>query len=135
VHRHFRDDSPYRQARRTGRTTAGRACRSEQWVANESNVLGRLSSAGVSVPPSEVLWPFARRHLSDGPGAPSSETTLAALDVETRKIVDEAAASAAGVGLAKPGVIDVTTLVSVESLEEEAAVAQPQRPPISLEGS
>jgi hypothetical protein len=135
VHRHFRDDSPYRQARRTGGTTAGRACRSEQWVANESNVLGRLSSAGVSVPPSEVLWPFAPPHLSDGPGVPSSETTLAALDVETRKIVDEAAASAAGVGLAKPGVIDVTTLGSVESLEENAAVAHPQRPPINLEGS
>jgi hypothetical protein len=92
-------------------------------------------------PPSEVLWPFARPHLSDGPGAPSSETTLAALDVETRKIVDEAAASPAGVGLGNRGVIDVTTLVSVENLEGEAlnrflaAVAQAERPPISLEGS
>ncbi len=60
VHRQFRDDSRYRQARRTGNrrtdlaiakgTTAGRVFRSEEWVANEFDVLGRLWSAGVSVP-------------------------------------------------------------------------------------
>lgn len=60
VHRQFRDDSRYRQARRTGNrrtdlamakgTTAGRVFRAEEWVANEFDVLGRLWSAGVSVP-------------------------------------------------------------------------------------
>ena len=60
VHRQFRDDSRYRQARRTGNrrtdlamakgTAAGRAFRAEEWVANEFDVLGRLWSAGVSVP-------------------------------------------------------------------------------------
>ena len=60
VHRQFRDDSRYRQARRTGNrrtdlamakgTTTGRVFRAEEWVANEFDVLGRLWSAGVSVP-------------------------------------------------------------------------------------
>ena len=60
VHRQFRDDSRYRQARRTGNrridlamakgTAAGRVFRAEEWVANEFDVLGRLWSAGVSVP-------------------------------------------------------------------------------------
>ena len=47
---------------------------------------------------------------------------LAALDVETRRIVEEAAASAAGVELANCGVIHamVATLVDVVSLEGEA---------------
>ena len=59
-HRQFRDDSRYRQARRTGNrrtdlamakgTTVGRVFRAEEWVANEFDVLGRLWSAGVSVP-------------------------------------------------------------------------------------
>ena len=58
--RQFRDDSRYRQARRTGNrrtdlaidkgTRAGVAFRAEQWVANEFAVLGRLWSAGVAVP-------------------------------------------------------------------------------------
>lgn len=58
--RQFRDDSHYRQGRtsrdrRAGLamakgTRAGLAFRSEQWVANEFDVLGRLWSAGVSVP-------------------------------------------------------------------------------------
>ena len=66
----------------------------------------------------------------------------AALDVEIRRIVDEAAASAAGVVLANCGVIDamVAMLVDVESLEGEgldrfrAAVAQPE-PPMALVAS
>ena len=58
--RQFHDDSRYRQSRRTGNrrtdramdkgTHAGLAFRAEQWVANEFAVLGRLWSAGVSVP-------------------------------------------------------------------------------------
>ena len=56
-------------------------------------------------PPSEALGPFALPDLSDGRGAPCSETTLAAFDVETRSVVDEAAASAADVVLANCGVI------------------------------
>lgn len=132
MHRHVRDDSRYRQAGRTGNrqtdlamaegTAARRVFRSEEWVASESDVLGRLWSAGVSVPPSEALGPFALPDLSDGPGAPWSETTLAVLDVETRRIVDEVVASAAGVVLGNCGVIDamVATLVDVESLEGEA---------------
>ncbi|MCA1671273.1 MAG: hypothetical protein LC799_03385 [Actinobacteria bacterium] len=58
--RQFRDDSRYRQSRRTGNrrtdlamdkgTQVGLAFRAEQWVANEFAVLGRLWSAGVSVP-------------------------------------------------------------------------------------
>jgi RIO kinase 1 len=58
--RQFRDDSRYRQARRTGNrrtdlaidkgTRAGVAFRAEQWAANEFDVLGRLWSAGVAVP-------------------------------------------------------------------------------------
>lgn len=58
--RRFHDDSRYRQGRRTGNrrtdlaidkgSQAGRAFRAEQWVANEFDVLGRLWSAGVSVP-------------------------------------------------------------------------------------
>ena len=58
VHRQFRDDSHYRG--RTGNrrtdlainkgTRAGMGFRAEQWVANEFDVLGRLWSAGVSVP-------------------------------------------------------------------------------------
>lgn len=60
VHRQFRDDSRYRQARKTGNrrtdlamakgTTAGRVFRADEWVANEFDVLGRLWLAGVSVP-------------------------------------------------------------------------------------
>ena len=121
-------------------TTAGRVFRSAEWVANESDVLGRSWSTGLSVPPSDALGPFALLGLSDGPGAPWSETTLAALDVETRRIVDDAAASAAGVVLANCGVVDamVATLVNVESLEGGAldrflaAVAQPERPPMTM---
>lgn len=58
--RQFRDDSRYRQPRRTGNrrtdlaiekgTRAGLAFRAEEWVANEFDTLGRLWSAGVSVP-------------------------------------------------------------------------------------
>lgn len=58
--RQFRDDSRYRQGRRTGNrrtdlavakgTRAGLAFRADQWVENEFEVLGRLWSAGVSVP-------------------------------------------------------------------------------------
>ncbi len=64
--RQFRDDSHYRQTRRTGNrrtdlavaqgTQAGLAFRADQWVANEFDVLGRLWSAGVSVP-----YPVQRR--------------------------------------------------------------------------
>jgi len=58
--RQFRDDSRYRQSRRTGNrrtdlamekgTQAGLAFRADQWVATEFSVLGRLWSAGVPVP-------------------------------------------------------------------------------------
>ena len=58
--RQFRDDSRYRQGRRTGNrrtdlamergTRAGMVFRADQWVANEFDVLGRLWSAGVAVP-------------------------------------------------------------------------------------
>ena len=60
AHRHFRNDSRYRQARRTGNrrtdlaidkgTRAGLVFRAEEWVANEFDVLGRLWSAGAAVP-------------------------------------------------------------------------------------
>lgn len=152
VHRHFRDDSRRRQARRTGnrqtdlamaeRTTVGRVFRVRGMGGQRVRRPGRLWS-GVSVPPSEALGPFALPDLSDGPGAPWSETTLAVLDVETRRIVDEVVASAAGLVLGNCGVIDamVATLVDVESLEGEAldrfpaAVAQPERPPMILVAS
>ena len=58
--RQFRDDSRYRRGRRTGNrrtdlavdkgSRAGLAFRADQWIANEFDVLGRLWSAGVSVP-------------------------------------------------------------------------------------
>jgi len=58
--RQFTDDSRYRQGRRTGNrrtdlaidqgSRVGRAFRAQQWVATEFAVLGRLWSAGVSVP-------------------------------------------------------------------------------------
>ena len=58
--RQFRDDTRYRQGRRTGNrrtdlamekgTRAGLAFRAELWVANEFDVLGRLWSAGAAVP-------------------------------------------------------------------------------------
>ena len=62
----FRDDSRYRQGRRTGRrradlamaqgTRRGMAMRAEQWVSTEFDVLGRLWEAGASVP-----YPVQRR--------------------------------------------------------------------------
>ena len=92
---------------------------------------------------SEALGPFALPDVSDGPGASWSETTLASLDVETRKIGDEAAASAAGVVLANRAVVEamVTALVEVESLEGEAldrflaGVSRPERPAMTLVAS
>ena len=90
---------------------------------------------------------FSAQHdlpdLSDWPGAPWSEATLAALDIETRRIVDEAAASGAGVVLANCGVMDAmaATLVDVETLQWEpldrllAAVAQPEGPAMTLVAS
>ncbi|CAA9257634.1 MAG: Cell division protein FtsH [uncultured Acidimicrobiales bacterium] len=92
---------------------------------------------------SDALGPFALPDVSDGPGGSWSETTLAALDAETRKIVDEAGASAAGVVLANRAVIEVmvAALIEVESLEGEvldrflAAVVPPERPAMTLVAS
>jgi hypothetical protein len=119
-------------------TAAGRLLRPEEWVTDRSDALGRSWSGGVSVPRSKALASFAQPDLSDGSGAQRSETILPALDVET-PLVEEAAASAAGVVLANCGVIDamVATLVDVESLKGKldwllAAVAQPERPPMTL---
>ena len=92
---------------------------------------------------SDALGPFALPDVSDGPGASWSEASLAALDVETRRIIDEAGASAADVVLANRAVIEamVATLVDLESLEGEALdrframVARPVGPAITLVAS
>ena len=92
---------------------------------------------------SDVLGPFALPDVSDGPGGSWSETTLAALDVETHRTVDEAGAGAADVVLANRPVIEamVATLVEVESLEGEvldrflAAVPRAERPAMTLVAS